>query len=234
MKPKIGILTNILTVTDGIYQGGQRIYVNRDYVVRILEAGGIPILLPIIDDQETILRQIELVDGVLLSGGQDVSPHYYSEEPHPQLGEVNLERDHFELEVIKHAVQLKKPMLGVCRGCQVLNVAFGGSLHQHLDEHTQTLSREKGTQLVKIERSSLLYGILEKEEISTNTFHHQAVKKIAPGFVVSARASDGTIEGIESEMHDFVIGVQWHPEMMSDLEMKKLFKALVDEASKHV
>ncbi len=241
-KPVIGILTNIITVEEGTYAGGERIYVNRDYVLQVLSAGGIPLLLPIVHDLKAIRQQIEHIDGLLLSGGQDVHPKYYNSEPSPWLGAVHDERDVFEMEAIKIAIERKIPLLGVCRGQQLINVAFGGTLYQDIPQeiktsdllHTQRESRQKATHRVEITPGSRLHAILGSTAIWTNSFHHQSVKECAPGFMVVAHASDGVVEGIEKSGDHFVLGVQWHPEMMSDEPgTKKLFEAFVSEALKY-
>lgn len=239
-KPLIGILTNIIKVEEGNYAGGERIYVNRDYVRAAIEAGGTPILLPIHADVEAIYHQIELVDGLILSGGQDVAPHHYNEEAKPWLGAVSAERDHFELLAVRYAYQLNKPMLGVCRGVQLLNVALGGTLYQDIEKehetplkHLQAEYRVHPTHAVSILPGSRLHAIFGQESVHTNSFHHQSIKEIAEGFMVSARSSDGIVEAIEKRDSPFVLGVQWHPEMMvGDPYMSKLFAAFLDEARK--
>ena len=240
-KPLIGILTNLLTVESGVLTGTERIYVNRDYVSSILRAGGTPILLPIIPDLEAMCQQVEAVDAILISGGQDVHPHHYKEEPSHLLESACLERDDYETAVIKHAVQLQKPIFGVCRGMQLINVVFGGSLYQDIAtyfpspsfQHNQKFKKEDPSHTVDIEQNSWLSLVFEKEGILANSFHHQAIKDLAPGFRVSAWAKDGVIEGIEKIDGSFAVGVQWHPEMMTEQhpDMHKLFCAFVAEAS---
>lgn len=240
-KPVIGILTNLMSVEEGPYTGGQRIYVNRDYVTCILQAGGIPLLLPIIDEIAVIHEQILRIDGLVLSGGQDVSPHYYKEEPIPEMGSVSPDRDFFEIHVIKSAISLQKPLLGVCRGLQMLNVACGGSLFQDIPAqikesklaHQQKEHRTLGTHEVDIAQDSHLFRILRKMSVQTNSFHHQAVKEIAPGFRVVGRSRDGVVEAIERVGGPFALGVQWHPEMMTgDSDMRALFEAFLTEVRK--
>lgn len=241
-KPLIGILTSILTVESGVFSGTERIYVNRNYVSSVLRAGGIPILLPIIPDLESLYQQIEAVDAILISGGHDVHPLNYNEEPSHLLETTCLERDQYEIAVIKHALQLLKPILGVCRGMQLLNVFFGGSLYQDIAahfptptfQHNQKFKKEDPSHTVTIAQNSWLSTVFENEMIVTNSFHHQAVKDLAPGFRVSALAKDGVIEGIEKIDGSFALGVQWHPETMTEnhLGMHKLFCAFVVEASK--
>jgi len=243
-KPLIGILTNLLTVESGVFSGTERIYVNRDYITSILRAGGTPILLPIISDFEAMCQQIESVDAILISGGQDVHPLHYKEEPSRLLEAVCLERDEYEMAVIKHAFQLQKPIFGICRGLQLINVVFGGSLYQDIAndfpmssfQHTQKSKKDDALHTVDIAQESWLSNVLEKEVLLTNSFHHQAIKNLAPGFRASAWAKDGVIEGIEKIDGPFIAGVQWHPEMMTEkhLDMHQLFCAFVAEASKNI
>ena len=243
-KPLIGILTNLLTVESGVLAGSERIYVNRDYVSSVLRAGGTPILLPIIADIEAMCQQIEAVDAILISGGQDVQPHHYKEEPSHLLDAVCPERDDYEMAVVKHAFQLQKPIFGVCRGLQLINVVFGGSLYQDIAnyfpttsfQHTQKSKKDDASHTVDIAQNSWLSCVFEKEALLTNSFHHQAIKDLAPGFRANAWAKDGVIEGIEKIDGSFVVGVQWHPEMMTEkhTDMHKLFCAFVEEASKNI
>lgn len=237
-KPLVGILTNIITVEEGPYAGGERIYVNRDYIRCVIEAGGIPFLLPIVSDIGVIHQQIEWIDALLLSGGQDVSPHHYNEEAKPWLGKVSQERDSFELAAVKHAIKLKKPLFGVCRGAQLLNVALGGSLFQDIEKehdtdlkHLQAEHRVEATHPVEIVLHSRLHKIFGQEVVCTNSFHHQSVKELGADLIVSAISSDGVVEAIESTGDHFILGVQWHPEMMvGNPLMGKLFSAFIDEA----
>ncbi len=242
-KPLIGILTNILTVESGILAGTKRIYVNRDYVNSILRAGGTPILLPIISNEEAMCNQIEAVDAILISGGFDVHPHNYNEEPSHLLEAVSLERDEYEMAVIKHAYQLQKPIFGVCRGMQLINVVFGGTLYQDIAnffpnlsfQHTQKSNRDDVSHTVDIKQNSWLSSVFQKESLLTNSFHHQAIKNLASGFQATAWAKDGVIEGIEKIDGSFVAGVQWHPEMMTEknADMHQLFCAFVSLSSKN-
>jgi len=243
-KPLIGILANILTVEEGHFAGTERIYVNRDYVASVLRAGGTPILLPIIPDTAAIHQQIELLDGLVISGGQDVHPQHYSEAPAPWLETTCLERDLFELAAIRHAHHLHKPIFGICRGLQLMNVAFGGSLFQDIHNdfskealpHSQKLKKDEISQKVSLAEDSWLESIYGKNELSINSFHHQAIKDLAPGFQVSARAEDGIIEAIEKIDERFLLGVQWHPEMMTEKhsDMQHLFNSFVEQVSKRM
>ena len=233
-KPVIGIVGNIIFNQESMFLGNERAYVNNNYVEAVSNAGGVPIILPIIADKNTIKLQIENIDGLVISGGYDVNPLLYNEEPLQKLGFIYPERDEYDVEVIKVALELGKPILGICRGLQILNVFFGGTLYQDLsliDEcyinHSQTSRPDAIGHTVEIVKETMLFNILG-ESVITNSFHHQAIKELGSGLKVSAKAKDGIIEGIEAES-GFVIGVQWHPEMLAKkhTEMLKLFKALV-------
>lgn len=236
MKPLIGITSSIEKD-----ESAHKVY---DHNVRaVIEAGGVPVLLPNVSDQSSITKLAEKIDGLLGSGGYDIDPSYYKEEPHPKLGTITPRRDEFEYSLFQKVLKLNKPILGICRGMQMLNVAAGGNLFQdiyaqneaELLKHAQEAPTYHGTHLAKIEEDSLLHRIVGKKEISINSRHHQAVKKLAKNFTISARAKDGIIEAIESEKHNFVLGVQWHPENMLDAKdqpSKKIFKAFIEACKK--
>lgn len=237
----IGISTGLLVDSGGIFPGYHRIYVNRDYVDSVLASGGVPLMLPMSDDQEALEKALSLIDGLILSGGHDVSPINYGEEPHQKLGEICPERDRYDYFLYRKAKERGIPILGICRGIQVINTCEGGTLYQDLSEksgdvykHMQGHSPKTATHSVGIAKDSRLQKILGKEELRVNSFHHQILKDIAADFDVSARAKDGVVEAIEHRSADFIIGVQWHPEMRSmvDPDMKKLFQALITEAGR--
>ena len=238
-RPVIGIVGNLLLDRGDVYPGYERAYVNNDYVQSVLKAGGIPFIMPIVLDDETVKLQVESVDGILVTGGSDVNPLLYGEEPQQKLGPILTERDEYDLKVINYANEMTKPILGICRGLQIMNVAFGGTLYQDLKEtdwsyikHSQEAKPEVAAHTVNISKGTKLIKMLG-DKIVTNSFHHQAVKELAPEFVISAYAKDGVIEAIEREGEEFIVAVQWHPEMMAakgDSAMLSLFKRLVEEA----
>lgn len=234
-KPIIGILSNLLITEQGMFPGMKRSYVNHDYVEAILLAGAIPVMLPVISDEDGIRQQLERVDGVLLSGGYDINPLYYGEEPCKELGFILPEVDEHQLAAVRIAVELGKPMLGICKGMQIINVAFGGSLHQDLlqiptsTKHSQKAQRHVASHTVQVVQDTMLSDIFGKETVLTNSFHHQAIKAVAPGFIVSGMTADGVVEAIETAAAPFTLGVQWHPEMMAEkcTDMLKLFTRFV-------
>lgn len=238
-KPLIGVLGSIIIDKGGMFPGYERAYVNNDYIVSVVKAGGIPVIIPVIEDEELIEEQIKDVDGIIISGGYDVNPLSYGDEPHAKLGFIYPKRDKFDICAVKAAYKLGKPILGICRGNQILNVAFGGTLYQDISlidgayiKHTQESQPGSIGHSVHVKKETKLYDIF-KEDIVTNSFHHQAVKDIAKGFSVSALSKDGVIEAIEKDGEDFIMGIQWHPEMMTaagDKNMLKIFEKLVEES----
>lgn len=193
------------------------------YARSVERAGAVPVaLLPVSADYAATL--LDRLDGVLLSGGVDVDPALYGEGPHPRLRRVDRRRDDFELALVREAVRRDLPILAICRGQQVLNVATGGTLHQDLpsvvaggERHDRTQSRSERVHDVEIVRGSRLAALLGEGPVSVNSIHHQAVARVGAGVVVSARCpDDGVVEGIEVPDRRFVVGVQWHPETFWD------------------
>lgn len=236
-KPLIGITASQFLTTGGIMAGTKRQFVSDAYIQAVLCAGGVPVLLPIIAEQAAIAEQIAAVDGLLLSGGGDIQPQLFGEEPKRELGTVLPERDMHELELVKLALASGKPVLGICRGCQLLNVALGGSIDQHLAEaavqHDQQSPGDYAGHTVILENDSRLAG-LWGDTVMTNSFHHQAIKVAAPGLWITARAKDGVIEAVEHEAAPFAVGVQWHPELMiyKNPAMLALFTAFVNATNR--
>ena len=210
------------------------------YTEAVANAGGIPVVIPLVKDSLLAEALVSRLDAVIFSGGEDVDPHFYGEEPIPELGEVNADRDTSDLLLIRTAVRLKKPILGICRGEQAINVALGGTLWQDLPSqylnaltHRQDKPASQPTHDAIIYRESVLYDIVKVDKLGVNTFHHQAVKDIAPGLTVTARAADGVIEAYEGFPQYNVIGVQFHPEAFARLgeyPYLSIFENLVSRA----
>lgn len=219
MKPIIGL-------TASMEIDGMEYKMNLRNVRAIEQAGGIPIILPYYSDYQEIGAFLDKLDGLYLPGGYDIDPSLFQEEPNPNLGTIIPERDRLEKEIIPHFLEKDKPVLGVCRGCQILNVTTGGTMYQDLAsqylkpliQHTQKAAFHHRSHTVKITPSSLLEMLVQAEEIKVNSYHHQANRSLGKGFIVSAAAADGVMEAFESETHRFVLGVQWHPEGMIHLE----------------
>ncbi|MCQ2068676.1 MAG: gamma-glutamyl-gamma-aminobutyrate hydrolase family protein [Bacteroidaceae bacterium] len=211
------------------------------YYMSVLEAGGTPVVIPSYDDEKALVSLLDTLDGIVLSGGADIDPDYLGEEPLDCVS-INPRRDAQELMLVRLAVDRQIPVLGICRGIQVLTAALGGKLYQDIKtqhdkpciEHSQTIARGLPSHDVKLEKDSLLYGFFEKDTLAVNSFHHQAVKEVPAGFRVTAVAPDGIIEGMESTSFRPILGVQWHPEcfiLENDRTMMPIFEWLTGQAS---
>ncbi len=208
------------------------------YVRALARSGAVPIVLPPLAI-ELVPELLRPLAAICLSGGPDLDPAAYGARPHPELGPLEPALDAFELAVARRADAIGLPMLGICRGCQALNVARGGSLYQHLPamadgsvDHRQTAPGSAVTHDVTVEPGTRLARALGTEALSVNSFHHQAVERLGEGLRAVAWAADGTIEGIEGDTDRFVLGVQWHAETLDQIERPqgRLFTALVDAA----
>lgn len=211
-----------------------------DYTQAVEFAGGIPVVIPYPTDELTLGDLVTRLDGLLLTGGEDVDPTNYGEEPHLGLGNVVPERDKLEIALAQMTRGQGKPILGICRGMQLVNVAYGGTLYQDLNrqhkghiQHSQKAARNHLSHRVKLDGKSKLVKCFGGETtIKVNSFHHQAVKTVAPTLKAVAWDAEGLIEGIESKEGPFVLAVQWHPENLwrDDSQVLGLFRALVDAA----
>lgn len=234
MKPIIGI-------TPSFQEEKQQMSVHLAYCSAIVRAGGVPIILPY-TGKEGVAEAFGLCHGLLLSGGEDIDPALFGEEPHPKLGGVSPTRDAFELALCRLALAYGLPVLGVCRGMQLLGVAGGGTMIQDIPaqtgnpvKHSQQAPRPYATHGIEVRTDSRLYEILGTERLRVNSFHHQAVDELGERFVSTACAADGIIEAIECPAHPFALGVQWHPEFMTETPAHLgLFEALVCAAAKGV
>lgn len=230
--PLIGITGNFsdgnLSLAQGYYQS-------------VIRAGGVPLIIPPYEDTDLLINTLDTLDGILLSGGGDINPLFLGEEPSQGLHSVNPYRDRQELMLVRLAANRQIPILGICRGIQIMNAALGGSLCQDIYteadgtplKHSQEMDRAFASHTINIAKDSLLYRIMRTEKLPVNSFHHQAVKAPAPGFRISATAPDGIIEAIESTEHKSMLGVQWHPEcfiLNHDRCMMPLFGWLIKEA----
>jgi putative glutamine amidotransferase len=211
------------------------------YVESVIRAGGIPVLLPLGLDEADLLAVLDRVDGVLLPGGGDVHPDFYQEPMSEWIYRIDLDRDRTELTAAREAVARELPLLAICRGHQVLNVALGGTLWADIPsqmpgalahDFDDVKPRNFEAHTVQIMPGSLLAAVLEGTETAVNSLHHQGIKNLAPGLLASAVAPDGLIEAVEIPGHPFAIGVQWHPEWMAadSQAMARLFERFVQAA----
>ncbi|WP_216828652.1 gamma-glutamyl-gamma-aminobutyrate hydrolase family protein [Alkalihalobacterium elongatum] len=226
-RPVIGI-----TSTVEKHNNLSSVHVHEKYIEAVLQAGGVPIVIPI-GPVEMVKDWVAICDGIILSSGEDVDPYHFGATPHPLLQKTYNKRDQLEIELVKKA---QKPILAICRGISILNVAFGGTLLQDIEasnqeaiKHFQLAERPEATHQIKINEDSWLYDVLKVTNTRVNSMHHQAIDKIAANFKVVANATDGVIEAIEGVGASFMVGIQWHPEEMAsnDPNMAELFKAFI-------
>lgn len=232
----------LIGVSGSLSKDETQSFLLRCYMQRLTDAGAIPLLLSPDMTNEQIAHCAEQLDGLMLAGGNDADPALYHEEPHPALGEVSPLRDRLEVLLIPAFLRKEKPIFGICRGIQLLNAALGGSLYQDLPaqfpsgsdhpriNHSQPAPYSVPAHSVQIDRASMLYRIIQADELPVNSMHHQAVKATAPGLVPCAVSPDGVIEAVELPDKPFVLGVQWHPERLRDDASQKLFAAFADAA----
>ena len=216
-------------------------YLKREYHEAILNSGGIPILLPNAGESAAADNMIDMIDGLLLTGGGDLHPSYYNQEPHPGLTETTANRDSLEISIAKLALGRNLPIMAICRGHQVLNVALGGTLYQDLScfphetiQHSDPGQTARVFHDVAITPGSLLHRIVGADHIETNSSHHQVIDKLGAGLAIVAFSStDNVPEAIEQTQKKFVLGLQWHPEAIFEREhSRKVFRALVEASGR--
>lgn len=221
-RPKIALMGGM---------DGNLISLNKEYLEAIWENGGMGVVLPYTADERQIREYAETFDGFLFCGGGDLDPKYYNEEIGPNTANISSKRDEFEFKMF-HAIYLTgKPILGICRGEQIINVFLGGTLHQHIDGHAENRGLDRGerSHCVFLNKEGELFFLLKKEKILTNTYHHQCVNRLADVLVLDAVSEDGYVEAFHSKSHRFCLGVQWHPELYHENdESAALFKAFVN------
>ncbi len=230
-KPVIGISADIKTV-----DGEMSFVMDTVYADAVAGYGGLPLFIPSLAGAEgTLLDIVGAVDGLLVPGGRDMDPAFYNEQPRPGLRLMDAGRTKAELCIMDEALKLHKPVLGICNGMQLINVFFGGTLYQDIPSQLpDALDHEGGAvHAVEVCRGTLLYTVLDTEEFSLKSHHHQSVKDVGKGLRVAALAPDGVTEAIEGDegFETFVLGVQWHPERDDNELSKRLFEAFIYECA---
>ena len=245
-RPTIGVTTQTL---EAIPDQLPLCWVMSQRYVRVLAAAGaLPWIIPLLyEDADTLRAIYDQLDGVFLPGGVDMDPSTYREKRHPHCGRTDVARDRTELMLTRWAMEDRKPLLAVCRGVQVMNVAAGGTLYQDLTAQRPgamkhdyfpaqgRYSRDMRAHDVSVAEGSRLAEILERTHVTVNSMHHQGICKLAPGLVATAHAPDGVIEAAEAPGDHFLLGVQWHPEDLTDCEpcMRRLFEAFVQASGEY-
>ena len=246
MAPVIGVTATLKQDVDSVAERplGSFVRADLDYVAGVAQAGGIPMVLPPLPG--TAEEAAGNIDGLLLCGGSDLDPAYYGEKPIPELDVTLPVRDTFEMDLVEQALERGVPVLGICRGLQVLNVALGGTLYQDLPSqmhpdliaHRQQIPKWQWTHEVEADGGSEIVKIMGSDHLRVNSYHHQAIKDLAEPLAAVAHASDGVIEAVESRdlSRRWLVGVQWHAEAMRDsegAEHRNLFSAHVAAAERH-
>jgi putative glutamine amidotransferase len=247
MTPVIGVTATLKEDVDQVAERplGHFVRADLDYVAGVAEAGGAPVVLPPVGERRMAEAVIGGLDGLLLSGGSDLDPFYYGEKPLPELGPTIPERDAFEVALLEAALAREIPVFGICRGLQVLNVVLGGTLYQDLPsqfdggvlKHRQTTPKWQATHEVEVRGGSYLADVTGRGVVKVNSYHHQGIKDLAEGLVISARSADGVVEAIEGTdlSNRWLVGVQWHAEAMrgASWQQRALFEAHVSAAEHH-
>ena len=204
--------------------------INEKYLMAVTDSGGIPSILYPSTDESTLKQIANTFDGLIFCGGGDIAPKYYGEADEGEIKNICTIRDEFEMRLFNVFFETRKPILGICRGMQIINVFLGGNLHRHVDGHIQSEPRNTRTHSVKILDGTLLEKILGNGEITVNSFHHQAVKRLAAELEADAISHDGYIEAFHCKNHPFLLGVQWHPESCycNDGVSKRIFDSFVE------
>lgn len=240
-RPLIGITTQTLQAIDGIPEGlPQSVVMNQRYYQATAAADAAPVLIPLLDDVDALRTIYDRVDGILIPGGVDLDPSTFGETPHEKLGRIDPARDRVELQLVMWAVEDRKPLLGLCRGLQVINVALGGTLYQDLEaEYPDAIKhdyfpnygfeRDYLAHEVALSSGSRLQHAMAESRIPVNSMHHQGIKALGRGLAASATAPDGLIEAAEGVGDSFLVGVQWHPEVFdaTDPHTEHLFSEFI-------
>lgn len=217
MRPVIG-----LTCTKENIVNGSINRINTTYINVVLRAGGLPIIIPVVEDIRDSNEYIDLLDGIIFTGGGDIAAQYFDEEPLREVDELCPDRDRIEMELFHEAYKRGKPILGICRGAQLINIALGGSIYQDIYSqlpnvlgHSLMTNIQEGYHTIDIERDSVMFEIFGEEKLLVNSQHHQSIKALGKNLVITARSLDGIVEAIESTNEKYILGLQFHPEAMA-------------------
>lgn len=236
MKPIIGLTCSIDNKVSRRFNT-----VNYTYINAIIKAGGVPVIIPILEEPSEIDKYINMIDGLILTGGEDVSSLVFGENPVREVTQTCYERDDMEFALFNEAYDKGIPMVGICRGLQLANIALGGDIYQDIYSqvpdvlgHVSSYRVEYGHHLIDIKEDSILYDILGKETVAVNSLHHQSIRKLGKNLKISAKAQDGIVEAMESTNDKFFLGFQFHPEAMieKNKEFLKIFERFIEECKK--
>ncbi|MBQ9784958.1 MAG: gamma-glutamyl-gamma-aminobutyrate hydrolase family protein [Clostridia bacterium] len=228
MKPIIGVLAEI--------DDELNTRVQNPYIHAIEKSGGIPVLFPYVGESETIEHLVDICDGFFFTGGADIDPRRYGEEARESIGEIQTHRDEFEFHVFQRVIKTSKPILAICRGAQLVNVALGGTLYQDIPSevetnisHRQSEPKFSPSHDVRILVDTPLYEMMRTEQIKANSFHHQAIKTLGKGLAIMAVANDGIVEAVYSLGKQYVCAYQWHPERLfeTDKQNRIIFEEFI-------
>jgi putative glutamine amidotransferase len=235
-RPRIGI-----TMDDGTPDESRpTMELPLDYVNSVLRAGGLPILLPWTHDASVREQMIDMLDGLLVPGGADLDPKLYGQTPHPATKQTARDRQDFDLAILALAERRQLPTLGICLGCQTMNVQRAGTLHQHLPDMPvegrlphRTPGDRTNAHDISVRQGSHLAAALALDHLTANSRHHQGIDKVGHGLVPTAFAPDGLVEAVEDPSMPFWVAVQWHPENLAGTPHEKLFRALIEAARRY-
>ena len=231
-KPLIGLTATRITNPSK----GSTFGINESYTKAVSNAGGLPVLIPLNLSKDDLDALLFRLDGILFTGGHDIDPRKYGGQLHPKVKNVDHTRDEIEIHLVEAAVESDKPFMGICRGLQVINIAMGGSLYEHLPDQfpgdvthdNHHLARDFLAHIVRVEPDSRLSRIISKDQVQVNSLHHQGIRRLAQELLPIAYAPDGLIEAFELPKHPFGLAVQWHPEDLQEHEaMRRLFQTFV-------
>jgi gamma-glutamyl-gamma-aminobutyrate hydrolase PuuD len=231
----------VIGLSDIYRNGGSS--VPRSYVEAVLSVDGIPVIIPLMYEDDKIVELLKSLDGIIFTGGEDFDPSYYNEPAIPNMNRINAPRDVFDIKLLRLAVEHGIPVLGICRGVQLINIAYGGSLFQDLAtqypdksiKHRQTQPKEEASHAVIVEEGTVFANIVKERMLMVNSSHHQSIKKLADGFRVAGVSPDKVIEAIEKvDSAHWIVGVQFHPEVMvnNNSSMRRIFKGFIDVTSR--